>query len=599
MDTSSVFYSHLNARDLAPDEVARGFVANADFQQLWQCDNALLMGPRGCGKTTLLKMLTPKALHAWQTEEGKAISAAIRYTGIYIPTDIHWKQQLDNSDRLLEALPKFKLVFSRAAVTTNVLKALCAGMRDRLCYEIHLPNLESLEEELCKTLIEVWLLPATILQLTSVEAELSKRINELRTVRNRVASRAASDSLVPTLPEFWYLDYMAAAAAACEAFDTLFCRDKAKRWALCFDELELAPDWLQTKLIGQLRSTDQRFLFKLGTSPFPIVKSRTQSRSKADCTIIVLWHHAGQDKRRFCAKLTESILRRRSLQSVTPKKLLGESPHVKFRQIKIPESPNRELRRIIALISREAIKGKQLQSELKKYGLNTKALQWPFNEMQKRFLRKIAPLLIHRDAFQSKHIVKGGLPVIVNSNPYYGEDALYDISDGNPRWLLGMLNDLIRAMPKRGRSMVPAHTQSQIFRAASTAFHTMLETLPVIGPEGVPFEGLHVVDIVDSVGQYFRNTTVKGEFELSPPGCFKIDANVPTDVRTVLPSGTYEGAFICSDLGIHDFYPKPDNKTFRLTYMLAPYFGIPLTAQHAVPVSSLMSSPAARLPVSK
>ncbi len=222
MPASDGFYTHLNARDLEPDEVAHTFVPNDDFDLLWQSDHALLMGPRGCGKTTLLKMLTPRALAAWQTDDGERVRSSIRYCGVYIPTDIHWKLQLDYSDDLLDALPRFRDGFSRAAVTTNVLKAVCTTLQDRLCFELSEDETGDAEGDLCRTLISAWKLPPTIPSLEMVSLALTNRTNELRSIRNEVADTCRRDEDVPTLPKFWYLDYLAAAAVAAEAFDRLF-----------------------------------------------------------------------------------------------------------------------------------------------------------------------------------------------------------------------------------------------------------------------------------------------------------------------------------------------------------------------------------------
>ena len=60
INTSSIFGA-FNARWLTPEDVARSFVPTTHFKALAKFQHSLLMGPRGCGKTTLLKMLTRPA----------------------------------------------------------------------------------------------------------------------------------------------------------------------------------------------------------------------------------------------------------------------------------------------------------------------------------------------------------------------------------------------------------------------------------------------------------------------------------------------------------------------------------------------------------
>src|SRR5262249_25447958 len=71
------------------------------------------------------------------------------------------------------------------------------------------------------------------------------------------------------------------------------------KWALCFDELEIAPEFLQKELItSSLRSRDQKILFKLTTLPLVILDSDEFAESvtkkpsnRNDYNIIRMWLH--------------------------------------------------------------------------------------------------------------------------------------------------------------------------------------------------------------------------------------------------------------------------------------------------------------------
>src|SRR5659263_62330 len=85
-----------NARYLSIEEVAKSFISNRDFERLYQSSHSILMGPRGCGKTTLFKMLTPKALSVWNSDNAELHKSKINFWGIYIPADKQWDRQLKN-----------------------------------------------------------------------------------------------------------------------------------------------------------------------------------------------------------------------------------------------------------------------------------------------------------------------------------------------------------------------------------------------------------------------------------------------------------------------------------------------------------------------
>src|SRR5439155_18979670 len=98
MDTSSI-YGAFNARWLTPEDIARAFVPTTPFKALVKVQHSLLMGPRGCGKTTLLKMLTRPAQTIWWRERVPLFPALAEYPtpdfeAIYIPSDIRWSYEL-------------------------------------------------------------------------------------------------------------------------------------------------------------------------------------------------------------------------------------------------------------------------------------------------------------------------------------------------------------------------------------------------------------------------------------------------------------------------------------------------------------------------
>src|SRR6185436_1881595 len=90
----AALFDSFNARNLAPEQVARTFVPPDYFQTLIGAHHTLIVGPRGSGKTTLLKMMQYEALDAWKSSDAVEVRARISYHTVYIATDISWGRQI-------------------------------------------------------------------------------------------------------------------------------------------------------------------------------------------------------------------------------------------------------------------------------------------------------------------------------------------------------------------------------------------------------------------------------------------------------------------------------------------------------------------------
>jgi len=88
----------LNARPLSNKDVGNKFVLHPEFSDLIRSKNSLIVGPRGSGKTTMLKMLTPEAQHFWQPEAETEIELkkSLDFIGIYIPMSRIFQDDLES-----------------------------------------------------------------------------------------------------------------------------------------------------------------------------------------------------------------------------------------------------------------------------------------------------------------------------------------------------------------------------------------------------------------------------------------------------------------------------------------------------------------------
>lgn len=583
MTTQRFPYEVFNARNLTPQEIAESFVPPDEFAELWSRNHVILMGPRGSGKTTLLKMLTVPALNSWKHEQAADIRKHIGFTAVYIPTDIHWHHQLLHARDRLGGFPELVERFSQVAVTANVLAALSTSMRYLMKYEN--PDSPDREATLSEVLIREWMLGPTIPTLAGVNEALKSRINHLYTQIDRLSLRPQPSAETGGYPDYFFLDYLAAASVACSAFDRVFKSDPPRRWALCFDELELAPQWLQDRLFAELRSTDERFIFKLSTSPIPSLISATVASPRHDFSVIRLWPHRQKDTRVFCSRLASMILSKRDYK-MTPEQLFGVSMLTKEDEAQYERGSH-----AWRIMRAWAQHDERFRSVLQKASIPHDDPTTPDIHKRDQVLRKAKPLILLRDTFlkiDSAGRVKRRsrkVPTI-----YSGETTIYDISEGNPRLLIGIVNDILSEHQRRGSgTQIRPEIQASVLTSTSKQFRALIRSLP----EATVVIGQHSVDldtVLEWIGQYFFHTMVLEPFTLDPSGSFTVDAATPVELHPMLTKAIYHGAIILVDPADDPFDSHLMSKRLRLSYILAPTFRLPLRLYDPVPLSACLTS---------
>lgn len=580
-------YDTFNARNLDPDQVAQTFVPSRDYYALWESDHTVVLGPRGSGKTTLFKMLTIPAIYTWQDSFAKSLRAERPFTAIYVPADMHWHHQLRSSDERLNASPAIRDAFSRAAVTTSVLTAVVKTFKSRLRYEVKTPD--GNETEVARELIKQWRLPPTIPSFDMVALGLKARINDVRALLNRFSTIDPNDRDPRVLPEYFDLDYFAAMDVACAAFDGCFDLKQSRKWALCLDEMELAPDWLQSLSLSQVRSSDQSYLIKISTSPIPAVTGSTGAGPRQDYRLISIWNHTGRESSDFSQDLANAVLARRFGRPTSLEELLGDSPLLPNGldgQTKYSRDSSE-----YQLFKNVASWDKSFAQILVEYGIEPTDPYTDDVTLRDRVLRKAKPIALFRSAFlkaaDSGQIVFRSRKA---AGLYCGASALIRVCDGNPRRLIGVLSDLasrVRISNDGSIFALDQNMQDEVMRRASSQFMGYISAIPE-ATQLVGEERLDIPSVLKAIANYFKHTILGNDFQLDPCGSFVVDSNSDGRLTELLRLAVYHGAVVHID-------PLPDaletnvvGKRFRLSYMLAPIYRLPLTQYKEISLGRIL-----------
>lgn len=577
------FYTTYNARHLAPKEVAETFIWSDNFGKLIQNNHAIILGARGCGKTTLMKMLTIPALYNWDSEKAENIRTNIPFYSIYISTDIYWNVKNQTYGSQLKEYGELSNQISRFAVNSNVFSSLCDTFINIIESELK-DNDENKEIELCKELIKAWKLSNTIPKLKFVKEALYERVDEVNQLIQEIIFNYDSSKDIPN-PEYFNLAFDTSLELVIPKFERIFGIDgneNKRKWALCFDELEFAPEWLREKLFSSLRSRTQYLLYKLSSSP--ILPSELKDTLHAeygptsgnDVELIKMW--TSNDNEEFSQKIIQSLIKDKGSidEYFGSNKIYNKSADSYVDGSKFN------------LAVKELIK----KDDSFKDFLETKEVDLenpvPRDAGEKDTLyRKIKPIVYFRNAFIDSNRKGGKITYRSRKKApdlYHGVEVLSKVCDGNPRWLIGIVSQiLINAKSDKKVSRIDQY--SELYRA-STRFKNVMENIPVGNCD------LTIVNILDRIGEYFRDQVLGETFFMDPKGTFEVDENeviLNDNIVELIEKGVAQGAIILLEAKESSFDFMVREQRFRLSYLFSILYDLPLRTYKECKLSECLS----------
>lgn len=579
-------FESFNARALTPTQVARGFVPPAAFSKLCKRRHSIIAGPRGSGKTTLLKMLQVSALRSWKHPDANKTRDQIDFTGVFIPTDRTWSEQL-------AAIRQGTLSAEQAdalgigAFTTQTLRALVSAVMERTSEDtgIAAPTFRYLKLEpdaeitLCTRAGEAWRLDLVAPTLHGLRSSLTKRMMEIHEIASTCAFLTGDQrNAFIAKQSFLHLNFLSAVPFFLDVLEEVT-GAKDEKWALLFDELELAPTSIRAILSQAIRSVDSRLLFKLSLAPFSkeFTESATAASETNDYQLIKLWYASKEEGYAFSRSLVQQVFQNRNMPS-DPVKVFGSTLGERPKNQKKEEYVRAQSFRNLA--DRDPSFRKYLLSQ----GVSLDRISLPGESQQAAALRKVVAIVAARETY-----MKGpeGLRSRKAMRLYCGIPALLAISEGNPRWLIGLVDALLDSAS--GQAKVPLHVQDQELNRLISRFSAYLRTIPVSPLSDK--SPANVYALVDQIGSALTREILGKEFNPDPVGTFTVDSHTSPDRLAALELAVYSGAVV--------FVPESENeiatgslrgKRFRLSYLLAPKYKLPLVLLRSKSLDALLSN---------
>jgi hypothetical protein len=595
-------FNSFNARALNSKQVAATFVPSSQYSSLCRRCHTIVLGPRGSGKTTLLKMLQQPALEMWGHPDADSYASRIDFTGVFIATDVSWGEQLKSlgHGKLDEATHK---LLSIATFTTHVLHAVVSAMEHRVSgYDdvarlIKRVSLSRTDEAAFVTYVaRAWHLDGILPTLSGLRLSLTRRLLQVREIASKEALLGADQrSQRLETHAFLHLHFLRGAAVAIELFDEIV-HEKGSRWALLCDEIELAPKWIQSELLQCLRSTDDRFLFKLALNPFTdnseFLSEASSAAAGQDFEQLALWYAEKRDALHFCNSLWAELFQSHQSKLLPPIKVFGASQFDAFPQDSKPQASaygpeSRWAKKFVSLAKKDSSFRQYLDSR----NINLRSMHLLQENEQAAEVRKIAPIVAIRDFYRQEGDGPGAqlrsrkIPLL-----YSGAESIFSITEGNPRWFLGLMGSFLDfagpISPGTRIDIVRASVQARELLKVAQRFAATLKTIPML--EKSP-DGIGVLQLIRKIGRYFHYQAVVQPFRPEPPGSFIVDSGTSESMLVALGQALNAGAIVyVPDEEAQLILTSLRGKRFRPSYLLAPLYRFPIRLGASVSLSTIM-----------
>lgn len=565
-----------NARSLSPRQVANSFVFTRKLHELASTDNTLLIGPRGSGKTTLMKMLLESASDEWRKSDPRN-SFTPPYTGVFVPYDRSWGKQVQSfkSNHDDEA----RIAAENAAFVTHTIKQLLKSVEyktSRLTDDGS-PLSPDTEAKMALEIAEFLRIKITVPSIPGLQSSLSSRLLRISDLKH---SNGATD-LVPRLELVTLLN------ACVEAIDRHL-GNPDRKWAMLFDELEMAPNEIMKTLWDSLRGSSGKLIFKLSMAPFGPRESRPSSFYQAaedhDFNVVKLWYAKKEEGYGFTKTLMRQTFSHCGVDNTSIDELLGDSL---FRL----RGDDFEYKPVKAL----AKKDRGFRRYLINSGIDPDDPSSAKRMDKAKIIRKANSAIILRNEYRrpdrsdGRPSRPGQIRTGVTPRVFTGADSIFAICEGNPRNIIGLTSRLARRISSTpnttGTPLIPRSVQAEEVKNLCNRFRALIGTIPLGETTSAPRGALA---IIDKIGEYIFREVVTGPFNANYKSYFTIDDRMePSAVETL---GT------ALDIGALIHVPSKDGEEvvtgivgckFRLSYTLAPHFRIPMVLTKHFPLSRI------------
>jgi energy-coupling factor transporter ATP-binding protein EcfA2 len=596
---SGSLYESYNARSYRPTQVAEKFVWSPHFKEVQENFNTLVLGPRGSGKTTLLKMLTLPALNAWSDPRRDKVVDEIDYVSIYVPSDFTWNASFRTISLEDSVVERFTTELFNAYVKLAICDTL-ETLRNVDKFTPHIAQKFSVSGQrgdldlFAENLSQDWKAYSRFSGLFGLRHGIETQISTLqRQIALSSTKDGGSQDPFSDLPFVGFIIF-----DQLRAFNSLFYHffSQNYRWALCVDELEIAPTVIKKLVLGSFRSfSDQSFRIKVSASPnddaLASLSSPKAPGRNQDFRVVRLFDQSRQQLSEFSRNVFSRMCTERYKRDVSPERLLGPSVFSGDDEASTPP-PRLSVDGLYTKYFRELSKKDRTFAEyLVERGFDLDDLD-SGSEVRKARIRKLITTVIWRNHYFFEPEGKMGAREPNGRRRrtfrsvqelFLGEDHLFRACEGNPRVLITVLDQLL-SDHEDPSVQIPFAKQGAAIRSAIASQMFLLSTL---GDDEISPSGLSLVELVEAVGEYFRSSILGPKFTPDPILSFSIGASVTKRLENLVGLAINQGAIVArpiKDRQIGNFLESE----VRLSYLIGIQYDLPPIKGRSVSLETIL-----------
>ena len=589
MDWSSSY----NARNSTPEQVASSFVKPRDFDSITNFQSKVLVGPRGIGKTTIFKLLTPSGIHHVRKRAGFE-NLSLDHIPLYIPSDTLWKGEASSFESMLAdgsssfSSKQIRLIQNALFVDYSLYEVIsslqdCSEIAERYyreedldwCFKID----PAREGSICELCAEAWDLT------TRPKSFLGLRLALLR--RQNIYSSLINSLNEPTDSDFQTLEGRNLFLSLRAFFDIIenFCG--SKKWSIHFDEMEIAPKNILNAVYQSMRSFDRRAVVKFSLFPYIDFISkeedgRTGPREGHDFETLILSGRFKNESYSFSDEIVAAICMRRGVSHEAFRKFVNSAADRNSLDV---SSSDKTRRRYVNIFSSLRDKDESFKKYLSEKNISLIKIPEYSESNSMPHIRKLAGIAEFRNSFlRSFKNAKSHRTSRKSHRHYSNYSQILKLTEQNPRALSFYVEDIIKGMKSTGSS---ERILNEIINKNVDRFRALVATQIVPYDPANNGAFAHALDVVDNLGQEISAECLDRPFQPEPSLAFKISKNMDEYSLQILGIAANSGAIILESAQQQGLHLNISKMRFRISYQLAPWYPVPTQLGNSKVISRL------------